>query len=309
VTGVAEPSFAEARIKLYAGHDVDYNSATPIVDNILSETTGIYTFNISSAGDYTIRVTTAASYEQDMLAGSCAVKAQIGLDNMQNSWELSWEETNIVVDNGTMRDWTSKLIKTTTQENELEHVEFTFGKYAKTNILDYKLNDSNPINSSDYIEVDNYNLEEKQDLVRLQLAAPQVEKLDSRMIAYWLYDAKKDRDTLIFSTEYAGGSNNDIVCKLALNPAVSQYEAIYPIDMQFNGTTGLKAQYYTEYQKLVRKPRFIKEKFRMMPYDLQGYDPEIPIYLAQYGKYYAVMTMQVGSDLIAECELLELKEI
>lgn len=296
------------RFQIYAGHGiVDFDVLTPILDIDLSATNKIYFFadtDFEDEGDYTLRC------YQEIVAtdatGSIDLETSIGFfDN--DSFTITNVTDSYVANPKVFQDWTTKLIKTTETEGELEHVEFTFGKYAKQNILDYKVNETNPIDSSDYIEVDNENLEAKQDLARLQLSAPQVEKLDSRMIAYWLYDVKLDGG--VFKTEYTGGSNNDIVCKLVKNATNANYDAIFPIDMQFNGSTGLKTQYYTEYQKLVRKPRFIKEKFRMMPYDLQGYDPEIPIYLAQYGKYYAVMTMQVGSDLIAECELLELKEI
>ena len=47
----------------------------------------------------------------------------------------------------------------------------------------------------------------------------------------------------------------------------------------------------------------------LKPEDIAGLTLDIPIYLHQYGKYYAIMVLQYKEDEFSECELLEIKNI
>jgi hypothetical protein len=73
--------------------------------------------------------------------------------------------------------------------------------------------------------------------------------------------------------------------------------------------SSLKTANYTGYQSLIEKPRYLREKFHLKPQDVANLDMEIPIYLEQYGKYYAIMQLQYKDNEFSECELLEIKNI
>lgn len=207
----------------------------------------------------------------------------------------------------TPNDWSNYLLKETETVADYQDATFKFGNYAQKNTLDYKTNETNPLVTEDKLVVENSNLEEKNELVKLQFAAPQLGNVGTRMIAYPLYDIKENAGTI--TKDHIGGSNNDIACYLQYNESAGRYEALFPTFMQFNGTTGIVQRCYQSYQKLIKKPVLLKEKFKLPAQYLQEYDIRVPIYLQQYGKYYAVMTMNIDKECNAECELLEIKEI
>ena len=67
------------------------------------------------------------------------------------------------------------------------------------------------------------------------------------------------------------------------------------------------SKYYQLYQSLIRKPIIIKEKIEISDIELREIDVTIPVYLAQYGRYYAIISIKAENTGICECELLQLE--
>ena len=197
-------------------------------------------------------------------------------------------------------DWSDKLIKKKDRLSELEDVVFTVGSYCKKNTLTYKNGDvSTQLVGS--INVDNENLEETSQLVTLKFAAgKRFSDLDNT-IDYPLYDIKIVGGVLTVTEK---NQSDDIVAKVMNIGWVNKL--FWTSDLQFAGI--VLSDNYTSYQKIVEKPRYLKENFYLKPQDIQGIDLKIPIYLHQYGKYYAIMNLNY-SELTSVCELLEVKNI
>ena len=53
-------------------------------------------------------------------------------------------------------------------------------------------------------------------------------------------------------------------------------------------------------------PKIIKEKIEITEKDLRDLDMTTPAYLAQYGKYYAILSVTAENTGIANVELLQL---
>ena len=64
---------------------------------------------------------------------------------------------------------------------------------------------------------------------------------------------------------------------------------------------------YAYYQLLINQPRIIKERFQLNRTELSKMDVRVPVYLQQYGKYYAILEAQVTDEYEADVTLLELK--
>ena len=70
----------------------------------------------------------------------------------------------------------------------------------------------------------------------------------------------------------------------------------------------LLANYYNTYQKAVKKPVVITEKILLDDISLRDLDVSRPVYLRQYGKYYAVVELKAPSSGVCECKLLQLED-
>jgi len=197
-------------------------------------------------------------------------------------------------------EWSDKLIKKKDRLSEMEDVVFTVGSYCKKNTLTYKNGDaSTQLVGS--INVDNDNLEDTSQLVNLKFAAgKRFSDLDNT-IDYPLYDIKIASGVL---TTTEKNQSDDIVARVMNIGGVNKL--FWTSDLQFAGI--VLSDNYASYQKIVEKPRYLKENFYLKPQDIQNLDLKIPIYLRQYGKYYAIMNLNY-SELTSVCELLEVKNI
>jgi len=214
---------------------------------------------------------------------------------------ISFPSAQTIYDNiPVAKDWSDKLIKKKDRQSELEDVVFTVGSYTKQNTLTYKNGDaSTQLVGS--INVDNDNLEDTSQLVELKFAAgKRFSDLDNT-IDYPLYDIKII-DGVLTTTEK--NQSDDIIARVMNIGGINKL--FWTSDLQFAGI--VLSDNYASYQKIVEKPRYLKENFYLKPQDIQGIDLKIPIYLRQYGKYYAIMNLNY-SELTSVCELLEVKNI
>ncbi len=80
--------------------------------------------------------------------------------------------------------------------------------------------------------------------------------------------------------------------------------------ISFNALKGrdvLDTQYKT-YASIIRHPKTIKASFNLTTIDLLQYDPSVPIYVKQWGHYYAVIKLTTKDNGKADAELLQLGE-
>ena len=63
---------------------------------------------------------------------------------------------------------------------------------------------------------------------------------------------------------------------------------------------------YKSYQKYIREPKIITELVEIRDHELRNLDMSVPVYLAQYGKYYAVISIKAEKTGICECKLFQL---
>ena len=63
---------------------------------------------------------------------------------------------------------------------------------------------------------------------------------------------------------------------------------------------------YNDIARTLQHPKIIKEKVKMRDIELLRFDETKPIYLAQYGAYFAVTEIRSSSNGIAEVTMLQL---
>ena len=216
---------------------------------------------------------------------------------------INFFSADILFDNiGIAKDWTNKLVKSTKRMSELSDVEFKFGNYAKKNTLAYKKDETNLLVTDDYLVVENANLEDESKLVDLKFAAGERFSVSENTIDYPLYDIKIESGTLIRNPK---SQSNDVLGKIVNIDGINYLQ--FTDDLLWSNIK--LTDNYAAQQTLLNKPRYIKENFYLKPEDVYNFSTKVPIYLQQYGKYYAVMKLQYRESEFSECELLELKNV
>ena len=77
----------------------------------------------------------------------------------------------------------------------------------------------------------------------------------------------------------------------------------------FNGLgwSTLLDRNYQSYKKVVRNPVIITERISISDIDLKELDVKVPVYLGQYGRYYALISVKSEDTGVCECKLLQLE--
>ena len=68
----------------------------------------------------------------------------------------------------------------------------------------------------------------------------------------------------------------------------------------------LIGEYYNTYQNAVKSPVVVSELVRLDELSLRDLDVAKPVYLRQYGRYYAIVELKAPSNGVCECKLLQL---
>lgn len=217
--------------------------------------------------------------------------------------QIDFYSADVIYDNIPIaKDWSKKLVKNTDRMSELSDVEFKFGSYAQKNTLAYKKDETNTLNIDSFLTVNNLTLEDESKLVDLKFSAGKRFSTADKIIDYPLYDIKIDAGVLI---KNAKTQSNDVIAMIENVSGVNYLK----FDDSLIWSNLKTSAAYVAYQKLIAEPRYIKESFYLKSSDIASLDLTVPIYLEQYGKYYAIMVLQYKSDDFSDVELLEVKNI
>jgi hypothetical protein len=177
-------------------------------------------------------------------------------------------------------------------------VTFRIDGYTQSNRLKYA-GDNSPLTDG-FLTVDNTTIETESVLVDLKFAAAKRFSETDFVLDYPLYDIKIESGVLIRNPIK---QDADVLAEIV---QVSGDNTLKFTDaMKFSSIVADTA--YAAYQSIIEQPRIIKERFRLEPDDVAGLSLEIPVYLQQYGKYYAVLSAQIKENGETECEMLEIK--
>lgn len=183
------------------------------------------------------------------------------------------------------KDWSDKLIDSNYKEPM--RISFRFGDYAQSNILEYEQDDSVVMDYSGEIRVRDQTLKKKHILATIPLGAS-----DGNVISQFSWNADKTGiDTEDFTARIMKVYDKDGVCGVSFE------------GLDFND---IISKYYHYYSAVLTGFVSIKEIFTLNEYDLKTLDYTIPIYLKQYGRDYAIRTINAKNDDLFEVELVQL---
>lgn len=182
-------------------------------------------------------------------------------------------------------NWSGRLIYD--KEKEPEEVGFSFGDYAKRNLFKYKEDDDVPVSGDGEILLDNETLEPEKEVVELPFSAS-----DGSSIIQWeLNDDGTEVSSMNASPRIMMASPDDGgFAKLSF--AGLSFDALIP-------------KYYNTLEDLLQRAIRIKVKMRLNELDLKTLDVTTPVYLEQFGRYYAIETIQAEGET-STVELVQL---
>lgn len=190
-------------------------------------------------------------------------------------------------------DWTKKLIPSEAS-NHPRQTDFSVEDYCQHNIYKWKEDDTVYQQHDADMTIDNKTLEYTQDVCTLPFAAT-----DGNRIPIYEWESKQSTfNNITVATKYK--ACKDRIVNLTKNDA-GYAELAFNIDLQDIFDSKLE-----KLRKTVANPHHIVERFNLSDLEIQNFDETKPVYLAQYGAYFAVLEIKTTSSGYCEVTMIEL---
>lgn len=189
-----------------------------------------------------------------------------------------------VTDTARAYDWTAKVDM---GDGEPQELSYTLDGWAQRNILAFQEDAPLGFDPNAELVIDDRTLEESRDLYKLPFAA----SMQSEAQHYKVKDDNTVEDVDIQPRIFNVG--------LGL-----QGQTLYFEDNMHG--QGLIDAHYTRLQALIRKPVVLTIDLRLHEIDLATLDLTRPVYLGQFGRYYAILKIQTSDTDLCKVEFLQL---
>lgn len=204
---------------------------------------------------------------------------------------------NLWEDKAQAVDWTKKLIPSEAS-NHPRQTDFSVENYCQHNIYKWKEDDTVYQQHDADMTIDNKTLEYTQDVCTLPFAAT-----DGNRIPIYEWESKQSTFgsttiTTQVATKYK--ACKDRIVNLTKNDA-GYAELAFNIDLQDIFDNKLK-----KLRKTIANPHQITERFNLSDFEILNFDETKPVYLAQYGAYFAVLEVKTTSSGYCEVTMIEL---
>ena len=196
-------------------------------------------------------------------------------------------------------DWSSKLVRDNTDDGDPREIKYTFGDYARRNWFRYKDDETVTKTGDAPLVINNEALELEKDVITIPFAPTDekdgtFENTDTKLaiIPHYTMEEGSPKDVAVtprLVCMRGGGSSG--------NKAVVRFD---PITF-----SNMIARYYAQLSDLLNSSAVIKERIRLTEFDLLNLDYTKPVFLKQYGRYYAIISIQTEEEYCT-VELLQL---
>lgn len=214
----------------------------------------------------------------DLLKG---VMAMLGLVPIIQSGELLLTTYDEVLNTDDAYDWTAKV-----DMSKGEDLNYALNNWARRNTITFKANDALGFEPDADLVIEDRTLSEQRKMSDLPFAA----SMQAEAVHYRIKDE--------------GYEDIDIEPRIFRVGAGEQGQTLqFEADMYGEG---LIQAYYARLQETIRKPVSITVDIRLHEIDLAQLDLTRPVYLGQYGRYYAILKIQTSKTDLCKVELLQL---
>jgi hypothetical protein len=187
-------------------------------------------------------------------------------------------------------DWTSKLVAAY-PENKPKEMEYKLSEWKQNNWYRWKEDDTVSGNYDGDLQIGNDTLELERDVITFPFAAT-----DGNNIP--LYEKKTESDGTV---SYDYKACKDRVLRLA-DDGNGKAAGVFDIDMQ-----SILEEKYQELARTLQDVKVLRERVVLSDAEIQQFDETKPVYLSQYGRYFAVLEIKSDGEETSEVTLLQLK--
>lgn len=218
-----------------------------------------------------------------------------------NSGKVELVSFNSIWNNRAMAvDWSRKLIAGY-KENTPRSMDFSVGSYCKVNHYKWKEDDSVKGSYDADLGISNETLDAEQDVWTFPFAASD----GSRVPIFAARDKNTswtvDRNsTTTSSNELQYKGCKDRIMRIKEN---SDGKAMLDFDIYLSSIFKEK---YSRLVAIISNAHVLTEYFNLTDIDIVNFDESIPVYLAQYGAYYAVTELKVSDSGYTEVTMIQL---
>lgn len=194
-------------------------------------------------------------------------------------------------------DWTKKLIPSEAC-NHPRQTDFSVEEYCQHNIYKWKEDDTVYQQHDADMTVDNKTLEYTQDVCTLPFAAT-----DGNRIPIYEWESKQytiGRTAMTVQTATKYKACKDRIVNLTKSD-IGYAALAFNIDLQDIFNKKLE-----KLRKTVANPHQITERFNLSDLEILNFDETKPVYLAQYGAYFAVLEIKTTSSGYSDVTMIEL---
>lgn len=201
-------------------------------------------------------------------------------------------------------DWTKKLIANGLR-NKPRQITYSVDGYYQHNYYKWKEDDETKGNYDHDMKISNPTLEDENDAFEFPFAASNGNRVPLYTPRTGLTGsfAGSDKNATESETDSDGGTYS--ACEPRIMNLVKSADDKAALDFQIN----LDYIFNEKYGKLIRtvsKACVITEYLYLSDMEIMEFDERIPVYLAQYAAYFAVLNIKVASDGYSEVEMIKL---
>ena len=182
-------------------------------------------------------------------------------------------------------DWTNRVIMAYNSVTP-RNLQYTLDNIAQNNWFRYKEDDNVMGNYDGNIQVDDATIEYERDAITLP------------------FSACSTKGGVAYIPLYSYNDNGELQYNKA-NPRILLLDGTKGIFKGLEWTT-LIANNYQTYKGLINNAKIVTEYIRLNSIELRDLEMDIPVYLAQYGCYLAIIEIKTKENDICECKLLKM---
>ena len=193
------------------------------------------------------------------------------------------------IESGNVYDWSKALTEQYTDCPN--NIAQTIDGYAQQNSIGYKEDKNDNAVSVSYLVVEDETLETDKKFIEFPFAATNGAKVPQYTINADESVEKNECEYRLMAISKAAGEQNNT--------------ASFTEDLK---AIVIKNKHYASLQDVIRKPMQIEETIDLSLIDLQSIDYSKPVYLAKYGRYFAIISVQWQSDSrLSKVKLLRIR--
>lgn len=268
--------------------------------SISGSVTQAYYSNVSPGGFFPVIPNLPDMTCADFINQCCMLTGLFPYVDPATPTTINFYSAKVLYDNmPAANDWSKYIVKSTATMGEAEDMTHQLDGYAQNNRMLYADDPTNLLNTSGNLTVANTNIELEAELFKLTFAAGKRASSTNTIIDYPLYDVSVVDGALVRNPI---NQSQNIIGYIENVDSVNYLK--FPNSLKFSQLQGSTAYLY--YGAVINRPHLLREKFTLTARLVSLIDVRIPIYLEQYGKYYAIMEAQVDGEYNADVTLLEI---